>query len=132
MWFCKVNGIISGAPVAMARPRVTKFGTYTAPKSKAYMDSVIKELHDKDQKLEGPIRLVVIFVHPRPKRITCVERTPKTTKPDIDNLVKMVMDIFSKANVWCDDNQVTEIHAMDYYANAYEQPHTMYQVYTAL
>lgn len=43
----------------------------------------------------------------RPKRIFA---EPDTQKPDIDNLTKLVLDALNGL-AWCDDSQVTDVHA---------------------
>lgn len=54
---------------------------------------------------DGPIRLETIWcypctpAHPRPEW--------KTTKPDTDNLVKMLKDVMTQLGYWNDDAQVT-------------------------
>jgi len=61
----------------------------------------------------------MIFVSKRPQRLFRKKdndgRILKTTKPDIDNMVKMVLDIMTKWKVWTDDYQVVSIQAEDYY-----------------
>ena len=135
MWECYNMGIIWGNPVAMGRPRMTRGGrAYTPIKSREYMNDAIEQIKrqwdGKPMLANQPLRLHLVFVHPRPKRIASNERTPKMTKPDLDNLIKMVMDSLTKSEIWIDDNIVTEINATDWYANAYERPHVMYSIYT--
>ena len=135
MWDCIHTGFIFGPPVAMGRPRMTKQGrAYTPAKSREYMahavDQIQRQYGDAPQLANEPLRLQLVFVHKRPARIKCTQRTPKTTKPDIDNLIKMVMDALTKSGIWLDDNIVTEVAASDWYANEYEQPHVMYSIYT--
>jgi len=137
MWECIHTGIIIGNPVAMGRPRMTKHGrAYTPVKSRVYMDDAIQQVtqqwRNRAQLADQPLRVHLLFVHKRPKRITATHRTPKTTKPDIDNLIKMVLDTLTKSGIWLDDNIVTEIGASDWYANEYEQPHVMYSIYTQI
>jgi Holliday junction resolvase RusA-like endonuclease len=57
-------------------------------------------------------------------------RIPKVTKPDIDNLIKMVLDVLTKAEVWVDDNQVVQVVAEDWYCSKAEEPHTQWRIYT--
>lgn len=133
MWTLKQCGIIPIAPKAMGRPRVTKFGAYTPKQSKDYLKCCIDHLQTQWQNdtLGGAVKLVVVFVHPRPQRLKNEgPRVAKTTKPDVDNLLKMFMDACSYAKIWRDDNQVVEVTASDYYGASYEAPHTFYGVYT--
>ena len=53
--------------------------------------------------LEGPIRLVVKWLFPRGRH---PDSSYKTTKPDTDNLLKMLKDEMTKAGFWKDDAQV--------------------------
>jgi Holliday junction resolvase RusA-like endonuclease len=132
-WNLKHAGIIPVAPKAMGRPRVTKFGTYTPKTSKQYMDMAITHIRQQwqMQPIATQCKLVVSFVHPRPQRLPNEGgRVAKTTKPDIDNLLKMFMDACSYAGVWVDDNLVVEVTATDQYGASYEAPHTFYGVYT--
>lgn len=54
---------------------------------------------------DGPIRLETIWCYP------CTTAHPKpgwkTTKPDTDNLVKMLKDVMTQLGYWNDDAQVT-------------------------
>lgn len=134
MWKSIHTGLIAGPPVAMGRPRLARSGhAYTPPKSREYMqhaiDTITNDWGDAPPLANMPLKLCVQFIHRRPARIKGPGRVLKTTKPDIDNLIKMVMDAISKSGVWVDDNLVVEIQATDYYANAYEPPHTMYTIY---
>lgn len=43
---------------------------------------------------------------------------PKVTRPDIDNLAKMMLDAMTRARYWEDDNQVASLHVVKcVYAN---------------
>lgn len=42
--------------------------------------------------------------------------TPRTTKPDTDNLDKMLKDCMTRAGIWWDDAQVTEEHIGKYWS----------------
>jgi Holliday junction resolvase RusA-like endonuclease len=53
--------------------------------------------------LKGAIRLVVKWLFPRGKH---PDGEYKTTKPDTDNLLKMLKDEMTKAGFWKDDSQV--------------------------
>lgn len=72
--------------------------------------------------LEGPVRLGLTFILPRPQRLRGVARVRHDCKPDLDNLQKAVMDsLIGKA--WKDDGQVCLVEAVKYYASANEEPH---------
>ena len=52
---------------------------------------------------EGPVRLVVKWLFPRGKH---PDGAYKTSKPDTDNLNKMLKDEMTKMGFWADDAQV--------------------------
>jgi len=134
MWVIHSQGTFHAPPVALARPRMSRFGAYTPKRSREYQQSMLDSLESVDAPLTGPIKLSVTFCHKRPQRLNrksdTLARIPKTTKPDIDNLIKMVMDVLTKAEVWVDDNQVVSVTAEDWYCSKQEEPHTQWRIYT--
>ena len=56
------------------------------------------------EKLEGPIRLTVKWLFPKIKKATHGQY--KTTKPDTDNLQKLLKDCMTDLGYWHDDAQV--------------------------
>ena len=48
----------------------------------------------------------------------------KTTKPDLDNYIKLYMDVFSGL-FWKDDNQVIQINSSKCYADNYPRAEVM-------
>lgn len=134
MWTLVYQGTFQGSPTAMGRPRLGKFGTYTPPKSQAYMKSQIQALQGAIQHpITGPVKVSVTFVHKRPqyllKKKSPESRLWKTTKPDVDNLLKMVLDIMTYSRMWNDDNQVVKVVCEDYFCSKAEEPHTQWAVY---
>lgn len=136
-WKLKFQGLIQGQPVPMGRPRMTRMGrAYTPPRSRAYMQTSIETLTAQwdGEVLDGPIRLVATFVSQRPQIMSTKRhsqnRIPKTTKPDIDNHVKMLLDIITKVGIWKDDNLVVSVSLEDMYCSSIEEPHTIFQIYT--
>lgn len=53
--------------------------------------------------IDGPVRLLVKWLFPKGKH---ENGTYKTTKPDTDNLNKMLKDEMTKTGFWLDDAQV--------------------------
>jgi len=45
-------------------------------------------------------------------------------------MIKMVLDVLTKAGAWNDDNQVVCVHAEDWYCSKEEEPHTQFRIYT--
>ena len=75
--------------------------------------------------MEGPIRLRLVFLFPRPKRLIwksrAMERAWHVAKPDADNAAKAVKDALSKL-LWRDDSQVCMVLIAKQYAAGDEQP----------
>jgi Holliday junction resolvase RusA-like endonuclease len=124
----------------MGRPRFTRTGrAYTAKSSREYKNEQIDKLTASKGSgwvpLDGPLRVNITFVSPRPKRMAVLPgdtpegRIYKTTKPDIDNLLKMVLDIITQSEIWEDDNRVVCISCEDYYASKSEDPHTLFTIH---
>ena len=70
--------------------------------------------------IQGPVRLKLAFMFDWPASYTKTRRwacygNMKDTKPDIDNLAKMVMDGLNGI-AWNDDAQVCEIHATKFFS----------------
>jgi crossover junction endodeoxyribonuclease RusA len=71
--------------------------------------------------LDGPLRVALVFVMPRPSG-TPKRSTPAAIKrPDTDKLSRAVFDALSGV-VWRDDSQVVELHAFKRIAGIDEQP----------
>ncbi|WP_432748905.1 RusA family crossover junction endodeoxyribonuclease [Pectinatus haikarae] len=56
-----------------------------------------------EDKFIGPVRLITKWMFPAGKHQTA---TYKTTKPDTDNMIKLLKDVMTKLNYWDDDAQV--------------------------
>ena len=114
------------APKGKSRPRHGKGFTYSDKdqvrweQQFALYDSQFKP----QQLLEGSIGMAVLFVMPRPKRLYRKKDSPNclphTGRPDLDNLVKSVMDAMS--TWWHDDAQVSSILAKKCYAEKHQSP----------
>ena len=123
---------IPGIPVGKARPRFTKKGhAYTPEKTREYEGRVAAAFYDSREKAfqKGtPIFVDVIARMPIPKstskktRLEMLARAPEEMlkKPDIDNIVKAVLDGLSGL-AFPDDDQVWKIYAYKIYA---EEPST--------
>lgn len=67
----------------------------------------VLEQHKPPHTIQGPIRITIALTWPhtaRTRRIAAA--VPKTTRPDGDNLIKMIKDIMTKLGYWNDDAQV--------------------------
>ena len=127
-----LKAIISGKPIAAPRPRVTRRGqTYMPATYSKHKDSIIQVLKDTmessnwKQGEDSPCRLSIRFIHKRPKRMYKTGgRSPKITRPDVDNLTKTVMDSIQSSGLIKDDSQIVELHVIDLYGDKDETPHT--------
>lgn len=137
---------IPGKPFAQPRAKATTFGgrtrmyTPTTTKSadgerksngvaefKALVTLVASKAMDGMPPLTGPMRVDCEFVFPRLGGMIWkrkpMPRAWKETKPDRDNLDKMILDSLSGV-VFRDDNQVCTGMITKVYAAGDEQPHT--------
>lgn len=119
---------VPGCAVAKARPRVTRNGTFTPKKTKEYEAYVAKILsaHMKALKidpLEGALRLRLFIYRPIPsgwsksKKLYAKDGMMRpTTKPDIDNEAKSIMDAM---NGICmrDDAQIVELQIQRHFTD---------------
>lgn len=146
----EIQFIVPAVPVAQPRPRATAFGgharvhevTHTGkgPTRKphpiaAFKAAVMHAAQDaySGPPLDGPLRMDVVFVMPRPKvkvwKTKPMPRYRHTGKPDRDNLDKAVMDAL-KGLVWVDDSQVCDGRIQKFVASGYEQPHVEVRIST--
>lgn len=135
MWRLVANNTIELDPVAMGRPRYYN-GRVLTPKSSArYMKTVIPLLQYQlvKQIYDTAIKIEVIYFFRRPARLKkkSLEQVKvlKTTKPDLDNLNKMLLDCMQKAELFPDDKQVTILHSEKYYCGEHDTPKTIYKIY---
>lgn len=98
--------VIPGKPVPKARPRVTRFGTYTPARTVEYqrvcaaaINAVVRQM------IASPVRCDLLIVLPRPLKYRR-SRDPDglmwaPVRPDVDNVRKAIMD--SMSGVLVDD-----------------------------
>ena len=111
-------------PVAKARPRVTMVGgrarAYTPKKSADYeLHIALGWAHERQS---DAVRLDIVFGMPIPQSWSKKQQDAAASglllpskKPDIDNLIKAVMDALNGV-AYDDDNQVIELSAKKVYA----------------
>lgn len=123
---------IDGPPIPYARPRVTKFATFD-PRSSEKKRVKAEMLSKRPEKLEGPLRINLIFniyipkSASKKKQLEMEEGVLKPTKkPDLDNLVKFILDC-SNGILFHDDSHILEITASKRYSKA---PSTILHVET--
>lgn len=130
---------VDGKPIGAARPRVTRAKngrslTFTPDTNTKWTGEAVMELRKawgKQPMYEGPVSMAVHAVHSRPDWLDKAEkksspfaglRRVATKKPDIDNILKLVMDATVKAGVLKDDVQVVQTTMQTTYAVVGEQP----------
>lgn len=109
------------SPVAKARPRVINGRAYT-PTATASYERTVKLCAAHLTPLSGPIEAEIAFIFPRLKSATSTAREVKATRPDIDNLIKAILDGLNGLG-FSDDGQVVQITASKWYAAADEEAH---------
>lgn len=112
-----MNLTVYGVPVPKARPRMTKTGHVYTPKKTADYEFLVQQVwhYAGRPKIAGAIRLEVVFYYARPK--SAPDRHHHTGRPDLDNLIKAVLDGLN-GYAFDDDSQVVEIHARKQYTDA--------------
>lgn len=128
---------ISGSPVAKSRPRGyrTKQGGirfYTPVKSQRF-ENLVRERAEKvfTRPLGGPLRMVLVFLLPRPKRLIWKKRPMVRVacdrKPDVTNLAKSVEDGLNGV-AYGDDAQIVDLHVSKFYHAGNEGPKVLIEL----
>lgn len=121
---------VIGTPVAKGRPRVGKFGTFT-PQKTVYYENLVSytftEKYPSFKPLKGELKMNIIAVFEPPKSwsnkkrkeaLPCTDDSlsaiGKTTKPDLDNIVKSITDSLNGI-AYKDDAQITSLLAYKVY-----------------
>ena len=109
--------IVKGKVRGKARPRKGKHGFYTPADTKKYEESIKREyIKQCNKKLEGPVELIITIYKTKSKftkkekALIEEDKCWCITKPDADNVAKLVLDALNKT-AYDDDNQVVKITA---------------------
>ena len=108
---------VPGAPTGKARHRMTKMGHTYTPKITENYENLVKMCFRevcKDAPCEGKVELFITAIFPIPKSASKKKRQMMidgeirpTTKPDWDNLGKIISDALNQV-AFHDDAQVTD------------------------
>lgn len=113
-------------PVAKGRPRVYNRRAVTPEKTRLFEGRfrTMAAQYEPESPIEYPVKVALVFYQKRPKRLRR-QKDPEgrvicPMKPDIDNLIKSVLDAMERW--WRDDKQVVSITAVKYYAEKTGKP----------
>ena len=129
---------IIGNPQPKGRPRFTKSGHAYTPKKTRDAEDKIKlmlqiasSIHTK-LPITTAIQIVLNFYLHRPKRLqkksSPIEAIPHDKRPDLDNLIKLVIDA-ANGIIFIDDAQIFEIVANKWYCEIDNEPRTKIEVW---
>lgn len=103
---------VVGIPEAQARPRIFHAHGRTiahSPKSNWFQVVYYEALAKRPPvPMDGPIVLSVTFYFQKPKSAKA-GAIFKSTKPDLDNLLKAIKDALTQAHWWTDDGRVARV-----------------------
>lgn len=114
--------ILWGEPVGKGRPRFWQGHAVTPPKTKAYENEVarIYKMYGGEM-MSGPVRIAVTAWYRIPKSASKklkhqmeIGEVRPTKKPDIDNVMKIIMDGLTGV-AYEDDKQVVEFRIDKFY-----------------
>ena len=109
-------------PVAQGRPRFARGRAYDPPKSKAYKEFVaLTAKRHFSKPLEGALSIRVVFYMPMPKSWSKGKKEQHeglfhTSRPDIDNLCKALLDGLNGV-AFEDDGQVVCLQAWKFWSS---------------
>ena len=109
--------IIPGKPLGKQRPRVLRTGIAYTPKETVTYETFVKMLYLEkyagEKPFEGPVSMLISAFYQIPKSASKRRREamarhhiPPTTKPDLDNIAKIIMDALAGV-AYEDDKQIT-------------------------
>ena len=118
-----VRFCIDGEPKGKGRPRFSKGRVYTPEKTASYESLVALNYRNiaKGYKFTSPVKVIISVFHKPPQRASkkktndmLCSRIRPTKRPDLDNIVKIILDGLNKV-AWDDDTQVVELVVSKYY-----------------
>ena len=120
---------IPGNPIGKGRPRSVVRGGYVShytPKKTRAEETRLRteaKIHGPDVPYTGPLAVNLRFQMPIPKQTTKKQRALiesglsfHTKKPDLDNLIKLILDALNEV-IWQDDKQIVRLTTEKEYDN---------------
>jgi Holliday junction resolvase RusA-like endonuclease len=96
----------------------------TKPWQAVVMHAAIEAMGGARLMATGPMTVGLEFRLPRPKALLKRDGTPRderktpAVKPDLDKLVRAILDAITEAGAWVDDGQVVSVYATKVYSSA--------------
>jgi Holliday junction resolvase RusA-like endonuclease len=128
---------IPGEPIAQPRVKVSTKGGFARAYTErdhpihAYKQAVrLAYVNAGGEVLEGPVSIRVVCLFDRPKSHSKKRRQytePKTTKPDLDNVGKAILDALNEI-AYNDDGQVFMLTVEKWYVGPYDAIGTIIEV----
>lgn len=74
--------------------------------------------HIPEKPIDGAVGVAVTFVYhtTNTKRLMGCGYVYKSTKPDVDNLAKLLLDVMTECGYWQDDGQVANLNLSKFWA----------------
>ena len=125
-----INLTIPGKPMGKQRPKFARVGAFTksyTPKNTVNYETLVKELfimnHPDHVPIDGPVIMELTIWQQIPKSMSQVKiKATKlgllrpTTKPDIDNVIKIICDALNGL-AYVDDNRIVHLTANKFYSD---------------
>ena len=115
---------VEGSPVPQGSFRHIGNGRIIAanPKLNSWRETIANQVSQKTavRLIDESCTVQLVFTLPRPKCVPKSRRATPTTKPDLDKLVRAVLDAISLpryTQILTDDSLVTDLHAAKRYAD---------------
>lgn len=114
---------ILGKPVGKGRPRLGRHSTYTPDKTKNYEEYVklcyINKYNIKQRPTEKPLKAKITAFFEVPTSYSNKKKKeligqPHTSRPDIDNIAKIILDSLNGL-AYKDDNQIVKLEVEKLY-----------------
>jgi len=129
----RVKFSIPGKAVAKGRPRKGMYGGFYTPKNTTKFENFVKMIASKYFKkpISEAVEIHVKFKLPRPKRLIWktkpMPEVPCTNVPDIDNMLKSVVDGL-EGIAFYNDKQIWKIVCEKVYHAGNDKPETIVEI----